>query len=408
MPIFTYKGYDTKSGALKKGKVEAEHPKAARMKVKQRDGVIVSDIKLETNLDKAKTGGSFQFFAPKVGLQDVAIFARQFATLQQAHVPLDESLKALTEQVDHVLLRSTVAEIKDKISEGKSLAEASSEYPTVFNKLYINMVRAGESSGTLGIVLERLADYFEKQIEIRGSIVSAITYPILMIVASFGIIAYLFISVVPKLTKVFENLRVTLPWYTKMLVGVSEFLQVYWYLVVLLGFGVYYLFHRWISTEKGKRTFDEFSLKLPLFGALILRIGVSRFTQTLSTLLSAGVPIIQALEITKNVITNVVIAQVVEEAKIAVQEGQSLANCIEKSGKFPGLVVHMIRTGEKTGQLEEMLKHVSTAYESEVERKIAAMISLIEPLMIIGMAGVTILIVMAMLIPMLSVMSQIR
>jgi general secretion pathway protein F len=248
----------------------------------------------------------------------------------------------------------------------------------------------------------------EKQVEAKGQVVSAMTYPVVMILANVALIGYLVMSLVPKLQKVFVSLRAPLPPYTRAIIAVSEFLQTKWYVIpIVLGLiGV--TFKRWVSTTAGRKTFDQFLLNLPVFGGLIMRIQVSRFTQTLSTLLASGVPIIRALEITKNIITNVVIAEVLEQSKISVQEGKNLGQTIEKSGKFPPLVTHMIMTGERTGQLEEMLGHVATAYEAEVQRKIEALISLVEPVMIVVMAGSAGGIIAAVLVPMLSIMNQIR
>jgi len=333
---------------------------------------------------------------------------RQFATLQAASVPLDESLRALTEQVENMVLRNTLSAVKDAVTEGRSLGDACGQFPNIFDKLYVNMVKAGESSGNLGLVLERLADFQEYQVKVRGQIFSALAYPLIMIVASMCIIAFLFISVVPKLQKVFANLKVPLPWYTQTLIAISEFLQSRWYIVVVGGAALYYGFRTWYRTDAGKEKVDTLSLGVPIFGAIILRVNVSKFTKTLSTLLGSGVPIITALEITRNVISNRPISDAVKAAKQQVQEGESLAATIEKSNRFPPLVVHMIRTGEKTGELEQMLKHVSNAYDAEVERKIDSLISMIEPLMIIVMGGVVAVVVIAMLVPMLSIMSKVR
>lgn len=406
MPIYSYKGYDIATGAVKKGKVEADSERSAKQKIKLKLKVIPSEVKEEVANSGAK--GKSGIFAQKVGLAELQVMVRQFAVLQSAHVPLDESLKALSSQVENPVLRNTISSVKDLVSEGKSLADASATFPGVFNRLYVNMVRAGESSGTLGTVLIRLADFLEYQIKVRGQVISAITYPAIMIVSSSGLVVYLFVSVVPSLTKVFDSLKVTLPWYTKMLIGISDSMQRYWYLIVGLMVGGFFGFNAWLRTEAGRMKFDELSLKAPLFGSIILRLSISRFTKTLSTLLSSGVPIIQALEITKNIVTNSVISGVIEQAKIEVQEGKSLAACIERSGRFPGLVVHMIATGEKTGQLEEMLVHVSNAYDAEVERKITTMISLIEPLMMLVMFGIAGVVIAAMMLPMLSVMNQMR
>jgi general secretion pathway protein F len=407
VPIYVYKGYDASTGAIKKGKVDAPSIRDARQKLKQRDKVIASEIKEDAAAGKTVSQGGTGKGA-KVSLTEVSIMTRQFATLQQAHVPLDESLTALVGQVENPVLRNALAVIKELIQEGKSLGDATKEFPRVFNKLFTNMVKAGESSGTLGLVLERLADFQEYQVKIRGQVFSALSYPALMICASLAIISYLFISVVPKLQKVFNSLKVTLPWYTKMLIGISEFAQTYWYLIIMAVAGGVFAFRAWYGTEKGRLAFDRWILKVPVFGPIVLRVNVSGFTRTLSTLLSSGVPIIAALEITKNTVSNQILAGVVESAKNAVQEGDSLGAVIERSGEFPSLVTHMIKTGEKTGELETMLSHVAVAYDAEVERKIDAMISMIEPAMIILMGGVVVIVVVAMLVPMLSVMSQMR
>lgn len=407
MPIYVYKGYDQKTGAVKKGRIEADSPKAARTKLKQRDKIIVSEIREEQSLDKVQNKRSI-FAARSVKMQDMAIMARQFATLANAHVPLDESLRALTDQVENKLLANTLQRVGELVKEGKSLAEAVSQFPGIFNRLFVNMIRAGESSGTLGLVLDRLADYTEKQVAARGQVVSAMTYPAVMILANVALIGYLILSLVPKLQKVFVSLKAPLPWYTQLIVNVSEWLQAFWFLLPIAGAAVFFGLRGWINSPGGRKKFDELVLKTPVFGDLILRIQVSRFTQTLSTLLASGVPIIRALEITKNIITNSVIAEVLEQAKITVQEGKNLGVTIEKSGRFPPLVTHMIMTGERTGRLEEMLGHVATAYEAEVTRKIESMIALVEPVMIVFMAGSAGGIIAAVLVPMLSIMNQIR
>lgn len=406
MPLYVYKGYDIATGANRKGKVEADSVRAARQKLKSREKIIASELKEELVVKKGST--KKLSFGQKVSLSDLSVMTRQFATLQRAHVPLDDCLKALTQQVENLVLRNSLSAVKDSVSEGKSLAEAMHAFPNIYNRLYVNMVRAGESSGNLGLVLERLADFQEYQVAIQGRVFSALTYPLVMILANVAIISYLFVSVVPKLEKVFASLKVTLPWYSLTLINFSHFLQANWPFVFLLFVAMLFALKGWYASDKGRMTADKIFLRAPVFGAIVMRVNISKFTKTLSTLLSSGVPIISALEITKNVISNKLIADVVEESKKMVQEGDSLWVPIEKSGLFPPLVSHMIRTGEKTGELEAMLSHVADAYDAEVERKISAMIALIEPLMIILMAGVVVVVVLAMLVPMLSVMSQVR
>ena len=318
------------------------------------------------------------------------------------------SLRALAGQVENEALKSVMSAVKDDVSEGKSLGEALQSHPKIFSKLYINMIKAGESSGKIGVVLERLADFIEYQVAMKGQIVSTISYPAIMILASSGIISFLFISIVPKLQKVFENLRVKLPWYTNVLIALSEALQRYWYVLIILGLLFIFVFKKYAATPAGRAKLDKLILKIPLFGEIILRNNISRFTRTLSTLLNSGVPIIQSLEITKNIISNTQISDVINQAKISVQEGDSLAATLDRSGQFPPLVVHMTRTGEQTGELEAMLGHVADAYEAEVQRKIATFISFLEPLMIIVLGGIVVVIVLALLLPMMSVMNQMR
>ena len=409
MPIYQYKGYQSSTGANTKGKVEAESERAARAKLKK-DKIIVASIKEEKSSSTKKDSESLlgKLIGPRVSVKELSVMVRQFSVLQGAHVPLDESLKALVSQVENPELRGTLSKVKDLVSEGVSLGDASNRFPGVFNRLYVNMVRAGESSGNLGTVLLRLADFLEYQVKVGQQIVSAVTYPAIMILASLGLVLYLFISVVPSLAKVFDNLKVTMPWYTMALIDISALLKQYWILVIAFAAIGYFLFKAWASSEQGKKRLDRIMIKTPLFGPILIRIAISRFTKTLSTLLSSGVPIVHALDITKNVVTNSVIADVIEQAKIEVQEGKSLATCIARSEQFPGLVTHMIATGEKTGQLEEMLGHVSEAYEAEVQTKITTMITLIEPLMMLVMFGIAGTVVGAMMLPMLNVMTQIR
>ena len=406
MAIYSYKGYDVKTGAVRKGKIEADSPKSARARLKQKEKIIVSELKEQASFEKGKAKQGI--LVRRVKPEDIAIMTRQFATLANAHVPLDESLRALTAQVENEELRGTLSRVRELVSEGKSIGDAVAAFPNVFNRLYVHMVKAGESAGNLGLVLDRLAEYMEKQERAKGAISSAMMYPAIMIAAQVLLIGYLLMSLVPKLQKIFASLKAPLPWYTKMTIALSNGLQAYWFLVPVVVAGVYLFVKRWVTSPEGRRQFDQMILSAPVIGDLAMRIQVSRLTQTLSTLLSSGVPIIRALEITKNIITNSVIADVVEEAKISVQEGKNLGQTFEKSDKFPPLVTHMIMTGERTGQLEEMLAHVAVAYDVEVQRKIDGLISMIEPIMIVMMAGSAGGIILSVIVPMLGIMNQVR
>jgi general secretion pathway protein F len=407
MPMYSYKGYDAASGANVKGRIDADSERAARATLRQRQKIIVAEIKEEKASTTKKTGMS-SLTQRGVSLEELSVMVRQFATLQNAYVPVDESLKALVSQVDNDALRNTLSSVKDSVSEGKSLAEASAAYPHIFNKLYVNMVKAGESSGTLGLVLERLADFMEYQVQVRGKIVQAMVYPSIMIFASLGIVVFLLIVIVPKLSKVFQSMKVTVPWYTEVLINFSGFLRNYWFVppvLILLGI----IFGRsWLNTPKGRRKFDHWLITAPILGPVFLMVAVSRFTKTLSTLLSSGVPIIPALDITKNVVNNTILTEVLEQAKVEVQEGNSLASTINKSGVFPGLVTHMIATGEKTGEMVTMLSHVAKAYDAEVERKISKLVTLIEPIMMMFLMVIAVSVIVGMIMPMMDIMKQIK
>lgn len=406
MPVYRYKGYDSATGASKKGSIEAESAKAARQKLKQREKILVSEITEEVELSKIKKKRSI--FGARVNTQDIAIMTRQFATLQSAHLPLDETLKALTNQVENEMLRNALNNVKEQISEGKSLHEALGQFPSVFDRLYVNMVKAGESSGTLGLVLQRVADSIEYTVKVRGQISGAMMYPLVMIGAMGIITTFMFVTVVPQMQKIFKSLKVKLPWYTEALISLSEFMQNRWYLILIgIVFAAWFAI-RWYQSPAGRRKFDENILKLPIFGPIVMRVNVSQFTRTLSTLLASGVPILGAIEITRNIINNTLIAEALDNAKQAVQEGQSLGVSIEKSQLFPPLVTYMIMTGEKTGQLEEMLQHVAVAYDAEVERKVESLIGLIEPAMVIVMTCGGGGILGALMVPMLSIMNNIR
>ncbi|WP_218109872.1 type II secretion system F family protein [Oligoflexus tunisiensis] len=404
--MYSYKGYDAASGANVKGRIDADSERSARATLRQRQKIIVAEIK-EEKASTTKSSG-LSLTQRGVSLDELSVMVRQFATLQNAYVPVDESLKALVSQVDNDALRNTLSSVKDMVSEGKSLAEASSTYPNIFNKLYINMVKAGESSGTLGLVLERLADFMEYQVQVRGRIVQAMVYPSIMIVASLSIVVFLLVVIVPKLAKVFQSMKVQVPWYTELLINFSGFLNDYWFIPPVLLVVGFILGRSWLNSPKGRRKFDHWLISAPILGPVFMMLAVSRFTKTLSTMLSSGVPIIPALDITKNVVNNMILTEVLEQAKIDVQEGNSLASTINKSGVFPGLVTHMIATGEKTGEMVTMLAHVAKAYDAEVERKITKLVTLIEPIMMFFLMIIAVGVIVGMIMPMMDIMKQIK
>jgi general secretion pathway protein F len=294
-----------------------------------------------------------------------------------------------------------VSKVRERVNEGASLADALGDHPKVFAPLYVNMIRAGESSGTLDVVLSRLADFTEYQVRLRSKVMGAMMYPIIMMVVGVIIVSVLFVVVVPKIRKIFDRLESSLPLPTEVLIGVSTFVSNYWWLLLLVvGTGTV-LFLRFIRSEKGREKWDRFVLRVPVFGPLVRMVAIARFTKTLGTLLSSGVPLLTALDIVKNVLNNKLLEKVVEEARVSIQEGESIAGPLKRSKQFPPLVTHMIAIGEKSGELEAMLANVASAYDQQVESKVNTLTSLLEPIMIVAMGGVVGFIVFSILLPIL-------
>ncbi len=401
MPAFEFYGID-KSGKDVKGVRDADSEKALRSLLK-REGIFLTRVGkgprkgqslLSTEVDLA------QYFE-RIKPTDISIFVRQLATLTKAGIPLVEALSATADQTEKPKLRKVLVQIKQDVSEGASLAQAVKKHDQVFSPIFPNMIRAGEASGTLDSVLLQLAEFTEASVKLRQKITSAMMYPVIMVGIGGLILLGLFIYVIPQITQIFEDTGADLPFLTTMLIGFSHILRDFWWLMMLLGVGTVWGFRRWKRTKDGTEKFDRFTLKVPIFGALVLMIGASRFTRTLSTLLRSGVPLLTALDITKNVLGNTVLIKVIDEARIMVKEGGNLAQPLKASGRFPPMVTHMIAVGERSGALEEMLTVVSEAYESQVESRVAGLTSLLEPVMIVGM-GITIaIIVFAVLMPIL-------
>jgi general secretion pathway protein F len=276
-------------------------------------------------------------------------------------------------------------------------------HPKAFSTLYVNMIRAGESSGALEVVLVRLADFTEGQARLRSKVLGTLTYPAAMLLIGAVIMAILFSVVIPKVVKIFDDTKVVLPWTTRGLIAFTSFVHDFWWaLVLLVGGGVWGLV-RWRKTEAGRAAWDRWVLGVPIFGTLIRQVAIARFSRTLSTLLKSGVPLLTALDIVKNVVGNVRLATVIDEARTAIQEGESIAAPLRRSGEFPPLVYHMVAIGERSGALEEMLTNVANAYESQVDTKIGALTSLLEPLLIVGMGVVVSFIVFSILMPILEI-----
>ncbi len=405
MPVFEYKALSA-AGKAVQGLKEAESPKALRAALK-RDGVFLTEVLGEQQQQaQAKRDVNVKrWVVGRVSPEDLSVMTRQMAVLIHAGIPLVEALSALVEQVEHERLKRVVSDVKQRVNEGASLADALAGHPRVFNGLFVNMIRAGESSGALDVVLVRLADFTESQARLRSKIVATMIYPVAMLVIGTLVLGALFTVVIPKITKIFEDTKAVLPWTTKALIAFSTFMASYWWVVLLLQGLTIWGFLRWKSTASGRARWDRFKLTVPVFGRLIRTIAIGRFSRTLATLLKSGVPLLAAMDIVKNVVGNVRLAEVIEQARVSIQEGESIAAPLKRSGEFPPLVHHMVAVGEKSGSLEEMLGNVADAYEDQVETTVAALTSLLEPFMIVGMGVVVAFIVFSILMPILQINS---
>lgn len=399
MPIFEYRGL-TKAGKNVKGNVDADNLRSARVKLKK-DGIFVVDIrdkkKASESSTKKKRGGK----TGAVSVADLALMTRQLATLIKANIPLVDALTAVSEQVENPSLQVAIADCKNMVNEGSTFHKALGKYPSIFNNIYISMVEAGEMSGTLDVILIRLAEFTEAANELRSKVKSALTYPVIMLVVTTGLLSFLFIFVIPKMVTVFESFpTLQLPWYTEVIINISGILVNYWYLIAILGTTSYLLFTNWKKTPNGKKRWDAISLRLPLFGEVNRMVGVARFTRTLATLLNGGVPMLNALQIVRNVVDNDVLAQAIDDARGNISEGETIAGPLKKSGQFPPIVIHMVNIGEKTGELENMLVQVSDAYDFQVKNKLESFTGLMGPVVLVLMGFAIGVIVFSVMIPM--------
>jgi general secretion pathway protein F len=402
MPVWEFRGIQINSGGTVKGVRDAESPKALRALLR-RDGVLLTEASEERDRGKKGTRREVDVlaFMRRPSASDIAVMTRQLATLVRAGVPLVESLSALMDQVEKESLQRVLGQVRESVNQGTPFAKSLEQHPKIFPPLYHNMVAAGEASGNLEAVLERLADFMESQARLKGKVAAALMYPILMSVVGFVVVTVLMVTVVPKVTAVFDNIGQALPWYTQLLIFNSRLLANWWWAIAIVGGAGAYAFRRWKKTEKGHVRWDRFLLNVIIFGRLNLLTSVARFTRTLATLLSSGVQLLRAMEIGSNVLQNSHLQLIVAEAIGSIREGESIAEPLKRSRAFPPMVTHMIAIGERTGQLEQMLENVARAYEADVETRVTALTSLLEPLMIVVLGVSVGFIVISILMPLM-------
>ncbi|GBL24778.1 type IV pilus assembly protein TapC [Opitutia bacterium] len=412
MPDYKYTAID-RNGAQTSGKIEATNDEQARQKLMAK-GLMVTTLANDAGSAKpaaaqaaqaAPAKGGFTF-GSKVSQNDVTIMTRQLATLIVAGLPLLRALELITKQERNPAFKVILANVADSVSQGNNLSEAMQAHPKVFDKLFVNMIRAGEAGGVLDKVLDRLAKFREKAERIQKKVKSALVYPGVVMSVAIIIVYILMVKVVPSFQKLLDGQKTEMPPLTKLVIGISQLLTVYWWATPILVFGIYFLLKQWLSTEKGKELFDRMIFRLPKVGAFVQIVSVSRFARTFGTLMASGVPILQSISITRDTLDNVVIAKSLERVHDRVRDGEPLSVPLEQSGVFPQMVTSMIQVGEETGQLPEMLNRVADIYDEEVDNAVTALTSIIEPVLIVFLAVVVGAIVLAMFLPLIALITK--
>ena len=408
MSVFEYIALDEK-GNQRKGFIDAPGIAAARQKLREENVYPVEINQAAGKKETALSGALKINLWERVSAGEVSVFTRQLSTLLGSGMPLVPSLSILMQQAQNPLLKKSLAQIREQVNEGKSLTEGMSEFPQIFPPFYLNMVRAGEASGTINLVLERLADFSENQQALISKIKSAMYYPIVMLFMGTAVIFLLMTFVVPKITGIFADMHQTLPMVTTILVMVSNFLKSFWWLIlILLAVSIAALKYMKDGTETGRHIWDNAKLKIPLFGQINRKIAIARFCRTLATLLQSGVPLLSAMEIVRNIVNNIIIGEAIRQAAKDIEEGKGLSGPLSQSGMFPPLVTEMIAVGEQSGTLEKMLNRIATAYENESQANIMIMTSLLEPIMILVMGLAVGFIVVSILLPIFEMNQLVR
>ena len=393
MPAYQYSAFDA-SGKKHKGIVEGDSARQIRQQLREQQ---LTPIQVEPVADQ-KSEGKSSFFQKNMGAYDLALMTRQLSVLIAASIPLEEALRAVAKQSEKRHVQSLLLSVRSKVLEGHSLAKALQQSGS-FPELYIATIAAGERSGHLDLILDQLADYTENRFAMQKKIQGAMVYPIILMLMSFGIIMGLMTYVVPDIVKVFANTNQALPLITQILMKSSELIRQLWPYMLVLSIVAIFLLVKFLRTQAGHYTFDRVVLKLPLFGKLSKGINAARFASTLSILTQSGVPLVDALKIGAAVSNNWVIRDAVNVAAEKVTEGANLASQLERSGYFPPMMIQMIRSGENSGELDRMLTRASDMQDKEVSTLITTLLALLEPLMLVFMAGIVLVIVIAVMLP---------
>ncbi|MEY4034068.1 MAG: Type secretion system protein [Verrucomicrobiota bacterium] len=410
MPEYKYSAID-RNGAQTSGKIEAASDEQARQKLMAR-GLMVTTLASDGGAAKSVVASpsapkkSRFSFGAKVSEEEVTIMTRQLATLIIAGLPLLRALELIHKQERNPAFKEVLGNIAESVSQGNNFSEALQAHPKVFDRLFVNMVKAGEAGGVLDKVLDRLAKFREKAQRIQKKVKSAMVYPGVVVTVAVVIVYILMVKVVPSFQKLLDGQKTNMPALTQFVVAISKALTEFWYVTPVAIFGIYYGLKAWLATAKGKEIFDRVIFKLPKVGGFVQIVSVSRFARTFGTLMASGVPILQSITITRDTLDNVVIAKSLERVHDRVRDGEPLSVPLEQSGVFPQMVTSMIQVGEETGQLPEMLNRVADIYDEEVDNAVTALTSIIEPVLIVFLAVVVGTIVLAMFLPLIALITK--
>jgi type IV pilus assembly protein PilC len=408
MPSYAYQAKDA-AGRSVNGVIEAENERVLRAKLREMNYYVTGITQKDNNVLNTDVGALFARFR-SVSEQALVVFSRQFATMINAGLSMVRCLDVLAVQSEDAALKPIIVQVRREVEGGSTLAAALGKFPKTFSPLFVNMVRAGELGGILDDVLNRLATFLEKDFNLKKKVKAATTYPMVILVMAILISAFLVFFIMPTFVELFVGMHMKLPLPTKILIGVTMGARnPYIMIPLLVGIALaLFIFSRWVATPTGRRQFDAFKLKLPVFGMLIRKVAIARFARTLGALLQSGVPIMQALEIVGKASGNEVVAETVQKVRESVREGESIAVPLQLSGLFPPLVTQMVAVGEETGNLDGMLNKVADFYDTEVEYMLASLTSLLEPILILCMGFVVGFIVVSVFLPLYQIIGNIN
>jgi general secretion pathway protein F len=406
MPVFSYKALAT-GGETRSGVVDADSPKDARRKLREMKLMPTEVAPVSAAPPEAAVAGLRFRLLHRRDLAELSLMTRQLGTLISAGIPLMGALTALSEQTEDRRVRTTLLSVREAVARGSSLSDAMAAQPHLFNDLYVNMVRAGEASGALDSIFFRLADYLAAQHRLRAKIVAALTYPCIVVVAGLIIVVFMMVVIVPKITLIFTKYKKTLPLPTEILIGTSNLLVTWWWLLLAGAIGVGAGWWTGIRTDRGRLWWDTLMLRVPVLGQLFRKAAVSRFAVTLATLLESGLPVLESLTVVQRVVANRRVADTLEVVRRKIAEGADIATPLKQSGVFPPVVTYMVAVGEESGRLDALLRKVAEAYDEEIEIASQKLTAALEPLLTLAMAAFVFFIVISILMPIMQ-MAQIK